>query len=295
MWCSLCFNVLNHFIATNNYTEGPLSIMTLNSFFFSNKSDSFEMKIVIIEDEEITSQALTEYIKTYDVSYDIVATLRSIKDALSWFTHNAMPDLIFSDIELLDGNVFTFYEKISISCPIIFTTAYDNFLLKAFQINGIAYILKPFGFAQVSESFDKYFTLKSTFSGTTQPHFSFVEQLKNALKPTFKQRFTVKMKNGISLLNVQDIVYLQADEGLVFAFGINQQKYPLNGTLSDINDLLDPSQFFRINRSEIINIQYIEKMEAYFNDRLTLKTKGMSANLIVSTARTPDFRKWVEG
>jgi two-component system, LytTR family, response regulator LytT len=253
------------------------------------------MKIIIIEDEEITSQALTEYIKNYDATYDIVATLRSIKDALAWFAHNAMPDLIFSDIELLDGNVFTFYERTPISCPIIFTTAYDNFLLKAFQINGIAYILKPFGYPQVSESFDKFFTLKKTFSGETPPHFSFIEQLKSALKPAFKQRFTVKMKNGISLLNVQDIVYLQADEGLVFAFGTNQQKYPLTGTLSEINDLLDPTLFFRINRSEVINIHFIEKMEAYFNDRLTLKTKVLSTNLIVSTARTPDFRKWIDG
>ena len=253
------------------------------------------MKIVLIEDEEITSQALTEYIKKYDATYKIVVTLRSIKDALTWFANNAMPDLIFSDIELLDGNVFTFYEKMPITCPIIFTTAYDNFLLKAFQINGIAYILKPFAFPQVNESFDKFFALKKTFSTATQPPFSFIEQLKNALKPTFKQRFTVKMKNGISLLNVQDIVYLQADEGLVFAFGTNQQKYPLNGTLTEINDTLDPSLFFRINRSEIINIHFIEKMEAYFNDRLTLKTKVLPQNLIVSTARTPDFRKWIDG
>lgn len=253
------------------------------------------MKIVLIEDEEITSQALTDYIKKYDATYEIVATLRSIKDALAWFAHNPMPDLIFSDIELLDGNVFTFYEKTAITCPIIFTTAYDNFLLKAFQINGIAYILKPFGYPQVKESFDKFFTLKKTFSEETPQSFSFIEQLKNALKPSFKQRFTVKMKNGISLLNVQDIVYLQADEGLVFAFGTNQQKYPLNGTLTEINETLDPSLFFRINRSEIINIHFIEKMEAYFNDRLSLKTKVLPTNLIVSTARTPDFRKWIDG
>jgi two-component system, LytTR family, response regulator LytT len=252
------------------------------------------MKIVIIEDEDITSKALQDHIKTYDARYEIVATLRSIKDALGWFERNAMPDLIFSDIELLDGNVFAFYEKYAVTCPIIFTTAYDQFLLKAFQINGIAYILKPFGYPQVSDGLDKFFALKKTFSGGEQLNNGLIEQLKNALKPTFKTRFAVKMKQGIFLLNVQDIAYCQADEGVVFAFGTQQQKYPLNGTLTDIEETLDPALFYRISRSDIINITYIEKMETYFNDRLSLKIKGLSTNLIVSTARTPDFRKWLE-
>lgn len=252
------------------------------------------MKIVIIEDEEITRKALQNHIEVYNSSFEIAAMLSSIKDALAWFSSHPMPDLIFSDIELLDGNVFVFYEKNPVTCPVIFTTAYDQFLLKAFQLNGIAYILKPFGYQQVSESFDKFFALKKTFSNGDTLNVALIEQLKNALKPTFKTRFAVKLKQGIFLLNVQDIVHCEADEGVVFAFDKNQQKYPMNGTLTDIELQLDPSQFFRINRSQLIHIAFIEKMEAYFNDRLSLKMKGFPTNLIVGTARTPEFRKWVE-
>ena len=256
------------------------------------------MKILIIEDEAIASNQLVSYIHQFSADFEIVATLRSIKDALAWFAENPTPDLIFSDIELLDGNVFALYSKINIKSPIIFTTAYDQFLLKAFQGNGIAYILKPVDYQRVSESFDKFFTLKKELSSPNETlNSALIEQLKAAIQPNaknYKQRFTVKMRNGIHILPIEEIAYFESDEGVVFAFGQNQQKYPLNGTLNDIAEMISPAQFFRINRGEIINIDFIEKIESYFNDRLSVKLKKIVKELIISANRVPEFRKWLE-
>ena len=256
------------------------------------------MKILIIEDEAIASNQLVSYIHQFSADFEIIATLRSIKDALVWFAKNPTPDLIFSDIELLDGNVFALYSKINVKSPIIFTTAYDQFLLKAFQGNGIAYILKPVDYQRVSESFDKFFTLKKELSSPNETlNSALIEQLRAAIQPNvnnYKQRFTVKMRNGIHILPIEEIAYFESDEGVVFAFGQNQQKYPLNGTLNDIAEVISPAQFFRINRGEIINIAFIEKIESYFNDRLSVKLKKVVKELIISANRVPEFRKWLE-
>ena len=256
------------------------------------------MKILIIEDEEIASNQLASYIRQYNADYEIVGTLRSIKDATAWFTIHPKPDLIFSDIELLDGNVFLLYATVKVQSPIIFTTAYDQFLQRAFDTNGIGYILKPYGYQKVAESFEKFLSLKKELSNPPETlTTAWIEQLKTALQPnakSYKQRFTVKMRNGIHILAVEDIAYFESDEGVVFAFGQNQQKYPLNGTLNDIEELLDPNHFFRINRAEMVNISSIDKLETHFNDRLIIKAKGTSKELIISANRVPAFRKWLE-
>jgi two-component system, LytTR family, response regulator LytT len=256
------------------------------------------MNILIIEDELIASKQLVDFIHKYDSNFKILNTLRSVKDAIIWFEENELPDLIFSDIELLDGNVFALFDKVKINAPIIFTTAYDQFLLKAFKENSIAYILKPFDYEKVNEGFDKYFALKNSFSTKKESLDSLlIEQFKLAIQPnskTYKSRFTVKMKNGIHILPVEDIIYFKLDEGLVLAYDKQNQKFPLNGTLNEIMEMISPTLFFRISRSEIVHIDFIEKIENYFNDRLSIKMKVSQNNLLVSANRVPEFRKWLE-
>ncbi len=255
------------------------------------------MKILIIEDEEIASQQLAQFIKKFDESIEILAVLRSIKEGMVWFAQNPAPDLIFSDIEVLDGNIFGLFSSIVINSPIVFTTAYDQFLLKAFQTNGISYILKPYDYQQVSDSFEKYYALKKSLSTTKQVlDPTIIDHLRAIIQPSFKnykQRFTVKMRNGILILPVEEISHFQADEGIIFAHSKNQQKYPLNGTLAEIEGLIDPAIFFRINRSEIININYLEKLEPYFNDRLSIKLKNCPTLVHTSSGRTSELRKWL--
>jgi len=255
--------------------------------------------IVILEDEGLAARQLRELLTDLLPGAQVLVTLSGVQEATAWLSANPMPDLIFSDIELLDGNVFALFERVAIQCPIIFTTAYDQFLLRAFQVNGIAYLLKPFTTDQLRQALAKYTLLRNTATPVSPVLTEAVlAQLRNALRPvqaTFRQRFTVKMRQGIYLLPVEEVTHLRAEEGIIFAFDAKGQKYPLNGNLTELEEQLDPSLFFRLNRSEMINLRYIDRLEPYFNDRLAVRMKGQSEPLIASSTRTPDLRRWVEG
>jgi DNA-binding LytR/AlgR family response regulator len=263
------------------------------------------MNVLIIEDEELSARQITQLLAAYDPAATVAGVVKSIDKGLAWFAKNPMPDLIFSDIELLDGNVFALYAEVSISCPIIFITAYDQFLLQAFKSNGIAYLLKPFTAEQFGETLDKYHFLRRSFAPASPvapaaPALSpeVLAELSQALRNnnrTYKQRFSVRLRNSLYILAVEDVTYLQADEGVVFAVDKQGARYPLTGTLTEQEKLLDPTKFFRINRSELVNISYVEKVEPYFNNRLSIKLKTGLDALVTSTAQTSEFRKWLEG
>ncbi len=252
------------------------------------------MKIVIIEDELLAAEKLIEFIKKSDSNIEILARLDSVRACLNWFEKNEMPDLIFSDIELLDGNVFSFFGKFKITCPIIFATAYDEFLMKAFNENGIAYLLKPFDYEQFEQAMEKYKQLKNNFE-------NFDDVLINTIKSSFareekgyKKRFAVKTPKGIFIINVDDIAFIRAEEGLVFCFINNQKKFTLNHSLNELEEILDPSLFFRLNRGEMVNVHFIEKLENYFNDRLSISLRNFEEKLISSASRTSTLRKWID-
>ncbi len=255
------------------------------------------MRILILEDESLAAERLEEFIARNLPGSEIVGSLQSQRDAHNWLTQHPMPDLIFSDIELLDGNVFQLFEQIKIECPIIFATAYDQFLLKAFQINGIAYLLKPYDEAQFQQALEKYQRL---FQPQAQPTLNaeIVNQLQKALRPTFQQyreRFTIKKANGIFLLQAKDISYINADGNLILAYDRQGKRHPLNHKLSELEQLLNPIDFFRINRSQIIRLDAIQKLEPYFNDRLAIHVLAADTPLITSASRKAEFRRWVEG
>ncbi|PJJ54690.1 LytR/AlgR family response regulator transcription factor [Hymenobacter chitinivorans] len=268
------------------------------------------MNILILEDEELAARQTIQFLEQAGLLTEAPPVVRSVEKALSWLQTHPMPDLLFSDIELLDGNVFSLYERFRVTCPIIFTTAYDQFLLAAFRGNGIAYLLKPYSYEQFREALDKYHFLQSSFAAPTVPAAApeptpaalspeVLRELSQALRhnaqPQFKQRFSVRMRNGLYILQVDDVAYVQADEGVTFAVDGAGTRYPLGGTLSELERQLDPARFGRLNRSELVNIAFIEKVEPYFNSRLAVKLRGSSAALITSAAQTPEFRKWLEG
>ncbi|UOQ53323.1 LytR/AlgR family response regulator transcription factor [Hymenobacter cellulosivorans] len=259
------------------------------------------MRILILEDEEPAAQQLIRFLAQAGLAAEAPPVLRGVEKALAWLQANPMPDLIFSDIELLDGNVFGLYEQFRVTCPIIFTTAYDQFLLPAFRASGIAYLLKPYTYAQLEEALAKYHSLQRSFAPPNAPTLSgeVLEALSHALRqgaqPAYKQRFSVRMRQGLYVLQTDDVAYLQADEGVVFAVDKAGSRYPLIGTLTELERQLDPGRFFRLNRSELVNISFVEKAEPYFNNRLSIKIRHSTAVLQTSAAQTPEFRKWLEG
>ncbi len=251
------------------------------------------MKVLIIEDEPLAAQKLSGFIKRYDDSLEISATLESLKELNAWFRTNPHPEIIFSDIELLDGNIFEFYENAELNCPVIFTTAYDQFLMQAFEKNGIAYLLKPFTFENFTAAMQKLEKLKQNF---VSAQMDFLKEIQNDfLKPKYKERFVIKLRGGIQFVETKQIAYFQINDGVLFAFDSTENKFPLNENLNHLEEVLDPKLFFRINRSEMVNLKYIERLEPYFNDRLSIRMKNSKKKIISSTNRTPNLRKWLEG
>lgn len=250
------------------------------------------MRVVIIEDELPASEKLRMFIKQYDDRIEIVGELRSVKESLAWFAANRPPDLMFADIELLDGSVFGAFESGKITAPIIFTTAYDQFWLQAFERNGIAYLLKPFTYEKFVGAMQKFDSLKQTFARANQELWREVQL--GLRKPKYRDRFAIKVKGGIRLLETRQIVFIKMRNEIPFAFDAAGDKYPLKETLTELSQLLDPAAFFRLNRSEIVNLDFIERLEPDFQDRLVLRLRNSRIRLVSSTNRTPDLRKWLE-
>lgn len=254
------------------------------------------MKVLIIEDENIAVKELISYLYRIDKTIEIVGQLSSIADCIDWFSENMLPDIVFSDIELLDGNIFSFLDKHEITSPIIFTTAYDQYLLKAFDTIGVAYLLKPFTEDQIKKALAKCVLLKSenkkSYSEDILINVKAV--LKDISQNNYKQRLTIKLPTGLYLLPTSNISLIKADVVLLHAYDFLGKKFPLTGTLSQIEQQLSPTVFYRINRSELININAIEKIENQTSDRLSVYLKGQKESFTVSTAKTPNFRNWID-
>jgi len=250
------------------------------------------MRVVVIEDELPAAEKLCDFINRYDDSIQIAAKLESIGETRKWFRENKPPDLIFSDIELLDGNVFEFLENEELNNPIIFTTAYDQFLLQAFERNGIAYLLKPFDFQKFAAAMRKFETLKNNFAWATD---DFLREIRENLRlPKYKERFVIKTASGIRLLETKQIAFIQMQNEIPFAFDAAGNKFPLGATLTELEKTLNPKAFFRLNRSEIVNLDFIENLKPDFHDRLVVCLRNLNIKLVSSTSRTPSLRKWLE-
>lgn len=254
------------------------------------------MRLLILEDEAPSAARVRQFAARYGLPTHDTHEARSIAKALSWLSAHPMPDLIFSDIELLDGNVFELYAQVTVTCPIIFLTAYDQFLLPAFQANGIGYLLKPFSYEQFAATLAKYEGLKASLTPALPA--ALLQQLTAALRQpaaAYKQRLPVRQpNNGFYLLPTDEVAYLQAEEGVVFAIDGHGRRHPLTGTLSEWEQQLDPAQFFRLNRSELLHLPAVAQVAPYFNNRLAVHLRH-GAVLLSSNGQTPALRRWLEG
>ncbi len=251
--------------------------------------------MLIFEDEIPAYEKLLGFIESAIPDAKILGWGRSVAEAKYFLDKHKDVELIFSDIELLDGNSFEVYESIKINCPIIFCTAFDQYLFKAFQTNGIAYILKPYTLENFNEAIEKY---KSLFAqNDAEVDQGVMSQLKQMLQQNdqhYKRRFSIKKKDGIKLLSVENIVCIQANGDFSFAFDDKGDKHVINSSLGSIESKLNPNYFFRINRSEILNIDKIQKIEPYFKNRLAIVMQKFETTLYTSSAKTKDFRAWLE-
>ena len=252
-------------------------------------------KILIIEDEIPARKKLKRFIEEINSSTEIIAELDTVQSAVD-FLKKHQPDLIFSDIELLDGNAFEIYQQIPVSCPIIFTTAYDQFWMDAFDGNGIAYLLKPFSKERFQKAWDKYLLLGNSTSKEENAIVNLTKLFQqNFTQKQYKKRFSINTNQGIYFLETENILFFEANEGVIFAYETKGKKHLLTETtLKEIEEQLNPLDFFRINRSEFVHKLYIEKIERYNKNTLAIKLKGFETYLKTSKSNTSAFREWVE-
>ena len=251
------------------------------------------MRIYVLEDEQRAGEKLLDLIQKF-IPDAQVEWGRSIKDGLTFLRTEPPIDLIFSDIELLDGNVFQLYQEITPACPIIFCTAYNTYYTHAFQTNGIAYLLKPYGEEDFQKAWQKYQHLFKKEA----PNFDLQKLLSqlDASKPvkTYKNTFPVKKKEGVFLLKTSKISLFQSQSDFTLAFDTQGKRHILNYTLTELENSLDPELFFRINRSEIIRFERIVSFSSYIKNRLAIQLQQPGMEVYTSNSRSAAFREWLD-
>ena len=253
------------------------------------------MKVLIIEDEHLAAKRLEDLLNKYDKEIEILAKISSVKKSVKWFNENTEPDLAFMDIQLGDGLSFEIFEQVKINCPIIFTTAFDEYAIKAFKVNSVDYLLKPFDFEELSTSIEKYkanFEHKSSNDSSIQ-QFQ-IEEVVNMLANKYKDRFVVKVGVHIRPVETANIAYFYIMEKATYIHTNDNKNYVIDFSLEQIERLVNPKLFFRINRKYIINIKAINDIISFSNSRLIIKIESSDdEDIIVSREKVTKFKSWL--
>lgn len=249
------------------------------------------MKTIIIEDEKPAAEKLQKALLKCNASIHVQAVLSSVKSATDWLQQNASPELIFMDIELTDGSSFKIFDEVRIACPVIFTTAYDEYWQEAFEHNSIDYLLKPIRQEKLEAALNKYEKLKQHFTNN-------YTQLLNWQQPApgeHKKRFLVKRGTDYISIKTSEISYFYAAQKLVCLVDNNAQKFILDQSLADLEKQLDPSQFYRVNRKYLINLNAIKRIKSYPKSKLQLEIQPPpSEEIIISQENAAAFKSWME-
>ena len=249
------------------------------------------MNCLIIEDEKVAAERLLGLIKHYDQSIEILEIVQSVKNAVKWLNNNQAPDLIFMDIQLADGLSFEIFEQTIVKTPVIFTTAYDEYALKAFKVNSIDYLLKPIDQSELNSAIEKH---KENIKPKEIPAQIF-DNILQTLTKNYKNKFVIKVGEHIKVFKIDNVQCFYSMEKYTFLQNNSGCDYAIDYSLDQLEDLLDPAQFFRINRKFIVSFSAISDIISYSNSRLKVKLNSNESNdLIVSREKVQDFKKWLE-
>lgn len=242
------------------------------------------MKVLIIEDEVLAQEELMRILSRHFPEMKIVAVLESVKEAIAWFETN-IADLVFMDVQLADGLCSDIFDNVEVQSPIIFTTAYDQYAVRAFKVNGIGYLLKPIVVDDLVQAVKKL---------EVKPDV--LRRFLDNLKPRgYKNRIVVKSGDRISFVSVDEVAYFYSDEGMTFACTFQGRKQFVDYTIEALEPLLNPRDFFRITRGCIVSIKGVGNVTKYFGSRLKVTLKpDLGQALFVSRVRVPDFIRWLD-
>ena len=253
------------------------------------------MKILIIEDEQLVAVSLINLVKELEPAATVAGPIGSVQEATEWLSKNALPDLILSDIQLSDGISLDIFSDNKPSCPIIFTTAYDEYAIRAFKVNSIDYLLKPIEKVELENAFQKFYLMQSKFSNDT-----YLQQIKELFgnfqqSKQYKERFAVHVGRSVILVPIEDVALFTKEE-LIFLINRDGQKFITDyRSLDEIEELLNPKFFYRANRQHLVHLSFIESYRGDDTGKITLKMRGIkTTDIIVSKDKAADFRKWFD-
>lgn len=249
------------------------------------------MNVIIIEDEQLSADHLATLLQRIDSTIEVTHRFESVKQSVEAFQAGVKADLLFADIHLADGSSFDIFHKVSVEIPVIFTTAFDQYAIKAFRTNSIDYLLKPIDSSELKRSIEKFNHLNR------QQHSQLIEQLISGSFQTaksYKNRFMVKLGENIVSVKTEDIDHFISEDGVALLVNRLGKRYPVDYTLDQLDQLLDPDTFFRINRKVILHIDAIQKISSFFNSRLKVTSAFISNDdAVVSRERVGDFKQWL--
>ncbi len=256
------------------------------------------MKVIIIEDEQPAALQLKKLLTQTDPSVSVIEIIDSVESSVKWLQTFPAPDAIFMDIQIADGLSFDIFNHVNIQSPVVFTTAFDQYAIKAFKVNAVDYLLKPIDEDELGEVLDKLKKKKRE----TIPFEPFDNGLflKNLLqdfpKKDYKQRFLIKNGQNLTSIVVSDIAYFFSEDGVNQFYVFSNKKHIVENTLDELESFLNPKDFFRINRKLIVSIKAIQKISPHFNSRLKLSlTPQYRDEILVARERVSDFKAWLGG
>ena len=250
------------------------------------------MRVVIIEDEKLSAEHLTVLLQKIDESITVSNYFDTIQASVTAFKEGLNADLIFMDIHLADGNSFEIFKQIQLEIPVIFTTAFDNYAIQAFKQNSIDYLLKPIALQELQFAIEKF---KKQQQSGNKDLISSIATAYQQMNKEYKNRFLVKLGQTIDTIPTEEIHHFETKDSLSFLVTNKGNHYVIDYTLDQLETMLQPKNFFRINRKIILNIQSIEKVTSYFNSRLSIASKFLDSEArIVSRDRVNDFKKWLD-
>lgn len=249
------------------------------------------LQVIIIEDEKPAARRLRRMLERNNLQ--IISMLHSVKESVQWLKNNPNPDLIFLDIQLSDGLSFEIFELVTVTSAIIFTTAYDQFALKAFKLNSVDYLLKPIDEEELIQALSKHKAQRKNKNDTS---FN-MDQIKKLLQKeaiTYKERFTIQIGQHLKIIEAKEIECVFSKDKASYACLTNGKTYPLDGSLDTLSKQLNSTLFFRVNRKQIVNIQAIKDIISYTNSRLQLKLSSYNEEaIIVSREKVKEFKNWL--
>jgi len=253
------------------------------------------MKILIIEDEPFARTELIRLLNASGREFDLLEQIDTVEDSVKWLKTHSQPDLIFLDIQLADGLSFDIFRQVNVSSPVIFTTAFNEYAIKAFQVNSIDYLLKPVSPEALESSLRKLDDLRTVLS-PAKPWLENIqmENLLRMMNKEYKTRILLKTGDQIRSVEIDEIAYFYAEDDVVFAMQKNRSRSIVDYTLNQLEAELDPKNFYRLTRGCIAQISSVKKVSKYFNSRLIVELDPpMEEKLLVSRVNVPDFMKWL--